>query len=70
MANQGRGDIRLLVAASAISAGFLVDVVGWRPVYLGGGMVDAACAAALAASLGGTPGHPAESGPQPLAAKP
>ena len=51
-------------------AGFLVDAVGWRPVYLGGGLVDVACAAALALSLRGTPSHPTEAGPEPLVAGP
>jgi hypothetical protein len=44
--------------------------VGWRAVYLGGGLVDVACAAALALSLRGTPSHPAEAGPEPLIAGP
>jgi hypothetical protein len=39
------------VTASFGFAGFLVDAVGWRPVYLGSGLVDVACAAALAMSL-------------------
>jgi MFS family permease len=44
-------------AASFGFAGFLVDAVGWRPVYLGGGLVDIACAAALALSLRRAPGR-------------
>jgi MFS family permease len=32
-------------------AGFLVQSVGWRPVYLIGGLVDMACAGALALTL-------------------
>ena len=58
-------------AASFGFAGFLVDAVGWRPVNLGGGLVDIACAVALALSLRWTPwrpaepGRPAESGPVP-----
>jgi MFS family permease len=50
-------------AASYGFAGFLVDAVGWRPVYLGGGLVDIACAVALAVSLRWTPWRPAEPGP-------
>jgi len=41
MANRGRGDIRLLLAAVAV-----------------------------AVNVRGTPGHPAEPGPEPLAAEP
>jgi hypothetical protein len=40
--------------ASAVSfgfGGFLVEAAGWRPVYLGGGLIDVACAAALAVIL-------------------
>jgi len=51
--------------ATAVSfgfAGFLVDAVGWRPVYLGGGVVDVACAVAVALSLRWAPRRPAESG--------
>jgi MFS family permease len=48
-------------------AGFLVDAVSWRPVYLGGGLVDIACAVALALSLRWTPWRPAEPGPVPRA---
>jgi MFS family permease len=44
-------------AASFGFAGFLVDAVGWRSVYLGGGLVDIACAAALALSLRRAPGR-------------
>jgi len=49
-------------AASFGFAGFLVDAVGWRPVNLGGGLVDIACAVALALSLRWTPWRPAEPG--------
>ena len=52
-------------AASFGFAGFLVDAVGWRPVYLGGGLVDIACAAALAVSLRWTPWRRAGPGPVP-----
>jgi len=58
----------VMTFASAVSygfAGFLVDAVGWRPVYLGGGLVDIACAVALAVSLRWTPWRPAETGPVP-----
>jgi MFS family permease len=48
--------VTFATAASFGFAGFLVDAVGWRPVYLGGGLVDVACAAALAMSLRWTPG--------------
>jgi MFS family permease len=54
--------------ATAVSfgfAGFLVEAVGWRPVYLVGGLVDIACAVALALSLRWTPWRPAEAGPVP-----
>jgi MFS family permease len=40
--------------ASAVGygfAGFLVGAVGWRPVYLGGGLIDMACAGVLALAL-------------------
>jgi MFS family permease len=40
--------------ASAVGygfAGFLVGAVGWRLVYLGGGLFDMACAGALAVAL-------------------
>lgn len=40
--------------ASAIGygfAGFLVEAAGWRPVYVGGGLIDVACAAVLAMTL-------------------
>jgi MFS family permease len=57
-------------AASFGFAGFLVDAVGWRPVYLGGGLVDVACAAALAMSLRWTPWRPAEPGPVPHTTEP
>jgi MFS family permease len=84
MINRARGDIRRPAAASSISgtgdwaapavsfgiAGFLVDAVGWRPVYLGGGLVDIACAVTLAVSLRWTPWRPAEPGPVPRAAEP
>lgn len=32
-------------------AGFLVAAVSWRPVYLGGGLVDVACAGVLAVTV-------------------
>jgi MFS family permease len=65
------GAVMTLAAAASFGfAGFLVDAVGWRAVYLGGGLVDVACAAALALSLRGTPSHPAEAGPEPLVAGP
>ncbi|HEY7429154.1 MAG TPA: MFS transporter [Streptosporangiaceae bacterium] len=35
-------------AASYGFGGFVVAAVGWRPVYLGGGLVDVACAGVLA----------------------
>ena len=57
-------------AASFSFAGFLVDAVGWRPVYLVGGLVDVACAVALAVSLRWFPWRPAEPGPAPGAAGP
>jgi len=57
----------LATAASFGFAGFLVDAVGWRPVYLAGGLVDIACAAALAVTLRWAPGRPAEPGPMPPA---
>ena len=43
--------MNLATAASFGAAGFVVEAVGWRPVYLGGGLVDVACAAALAVVL-------------------
>jgi MFS family permease len=58
----------VMTFASAVSfgfAGFLVDAVGWRPVYLVGGLVDIACAVALALSLRWIPWRPAEAGPAP-----
>jgi len=57
-------------AVSFAFAGFLVDAVGWRPVYLGGGLVDVACAGAVALSLWWAPRRPAESGALPHAAEP
>jgi MFS family permease len=51
-------------------AGFLVDAVSWRPVYLGGGLVDVACAVALALSLRWAPWRRAEPGPVPRATGP
>ena len=73
MINRARGDIRVFAASRAVMtfasaasygfAGFLVDAVGWRTVYLGGGLVDIACAVALAVSLRWTPWRPAEPGP-------
>jgi len=91
MANRGRGDIRLLAAASAISGtgdcaatialslavyaktasavwlsvSFLLTRIPSAPAAPLSGV-----AAALAASLRGTPGHPAESGPEQLAVEP
>ena len=38
-------------AASFGFGGFLVEAVGWRPVYLGGGLIDVACAGALGLTL-------------------
>ena len=58
----------VMTFAPAVSfgfAGFLVEAVGWRPVYLVGGLVDIACAVALALSLRWTPWRPAEAGPVP-----
>ena len=63
-------------AASFGFAGFLVDAVGWRPVNLGGGLVDIACAVALALGLRWTPwrrsepGRPAGPGPVPVPGAP
>jgi MFS family permease len=48
--------------ASAVSfgfGGFLVEAAGWRPVYLGGGLIDVACAAVLAVILRKRASHPA-----------
>ena len=48
--------------ASAVSfgfAGFLVEAAGWRPVYLGGGLIDVVCAAVLAVILRRRASHPA-----------
>jgi hypothetical protein len=80
MINRARGDIRVFAAIGAVMtfalaasfgiAGFLADAVGWRPVYLGGGLVDIACAVALAVSLRWAPWRPAEPGPVPRAAGP
>jgi MFS family permease len=59
--------------ATAVSfgfAGFLVDAVGWRPVYLGGGLVDVACAVAVALSLRWAPWRPAEPRALPPATEP
>ena len=50
--------------ASAVSfgfAGFLVEAAGWRPVYLGGGLIDVACAAVLGVILRRRASHPARS---------
>jgi MFS family permease len=58
----------VMTLATAVSfgfAGFLVEAVGWRPVYLVGGLVDIACAVAIALSLRWTPWRPAEAGPVP-----
>ena len=55
--------------ASAVGfgfGGFLVEAVGWRPVYLGGGLVNVACAAVLAVILRRKASHPARS---PLSAE-
>jgi MFS family permease len=63
----------VMTFATAVSfgfAGFLVDAVGWRPVYLGGGLVDVACAVALALTLRWAPWRPAEPGPVPHATGP
>ncbi len=56
----------VMTFATAVSfgfAGFLVEAVSWRPVCLGGGLVDVACAVTLALSLRWTPWRPAEPGP-------
>jgi len=46
------GAITTLASAAGYGfAGFLVEAVGWRPVYLGGGLVDMACAGVLALAL-------------------
>jgi MFS family permease len=58
----------VMTLATAVSfgfAGFLVEAVGWRPIYLVGGLVDVACAVALAFSLRWTPWRPAEAGRVP-----
>jgi MFS family permease len=39
-------------------AGFLVGAVGWRPVYLGGGLIDMACAGVLGVALWMRASHP------------
>ena len=44
-------------------AGFLVTAVGWRLVYLGGGIIDIACAAILALALRMRVSRPAENPP-------
>jgi len=52
--------------ASAVGygfAGFLVGAVGWRPVYLGSGLIDMACAGALAIALWMRASRPAENPP-------
>lgn len=44
----------ITTVATAVSfgfAGFLVEAAGWRPVYLGGGLIDVGCAAVLALAL-------------------
>src|SRR5215467_4671660 len=59
--------------ATAVSfgfAGFLVDAVGWRPVYLGGGLVDVACAGAVALSPRWAPRRPESGAAVPHAAEP
>jgi MFS family permease len=45
------GITTLATAVSFGFAGFLVEATGWRPVYLGGGIVDIACGGALAVLL-------------------
>jgi MFS family permease len=58
----------VMTIATAVSfgfAGFLVEAVGWRPVYLVGGLVDIACAVVFALSLRWTPWRRAEAGPVP-----
>lgn len=42
---------RLATALSFAAAGFVVQAVGWRPVYLGGGLVDVACGVLLAVTF-------------------
>jgi MFS family permease len=44
-------------------AGFLVEAVGWRLVYLGGGLIDIACAGILALALRMRVSRPAENPP-------
>jgi MFS family permease len=59
----------ITTVASAVSfgfGGFLVEVAGWRPVYLGGGLIDVACAAVLAVILRRSATRPA---PPPLPAE-
>jgi MFS family permease len=54
--------------ATAVSfglAGFLVEAVGWRPVYLGGGLVDVVCAGVLALTVWMRPSRLAEAPPLP-----
>jgi hypothetical protein len=46
------GAITTLASAASFGfAGFLVEAAGWRLVYLGGGLIDVACAAVLAMIL-------------------
>jgi MFS family permease len=42
------GVMTLASALSFVVAGFLVEAVGWRPVYFGGGLIDIACGCVLA----------------------
>jgi MFS family permease len=42
---------RLATAVSFAAAGFIVQAAGWRPVYLGGGLVDVACGILLAVAF-------------------
>ena len=46
-----RGVMTLASALSFAFAGFLVEAVGWRPVYLVGGLIDVACGCILALSV-------------------
>jgi MFS family permease len=63
----------ITTVATAVSfgfAGFLVQAAGWHPVYLGGGLIDVACAAVLALTLRRTPSRPAQTQPAEPAALP
>lgn len=56
------GAITTLASAASFGfAGFLVEAAGWRPVYLGGGLIDVACAAVLGVILRRRASHPARS---------